>query len=77
MHQYDSAAAVNTLHWNLIPNTLHILIFYLLDQHHLGHNRERNAILRKDTPRAREEQLREDEESARAQTQIEIELAEQ
>ncbi|KAL7647992.1 UNVERIFIED_CONTAM: hypothetical protein RMT77_001608 [Armadillidium vulgare] len=46
-------------------------------QHHLGHNRERNAILRKDTPRAREEQLREDEESARAQTQIEIELAEQ
>lgn len=52
-------------------------IFSYLDQHHLGHNRQRNAILRKDTPRAREEQLKEDEEAARAQTQHEIELARQ
>ena len=42
------------------------------DANHLGHNRARNARLREDTPRAREEQLLEDEAAALAQTKHEL-----
>ena len=47
------------------------------DHNHLGHNRERNALLRRDFPAAREEQYRADEEAARIQMEIERDLARQ
>ncbi|KAG0701731.1 Coiled-coil domain-containing protein 50 [Chionoecetes opilio] len=46
-------------------------------QTHLLTNRERNQLLRQDTPRAREEQIREDHEAAMAQTAFELSLARQ
>ncbi|XP_076033726.1 uncharacterized protein LOC143020816 isoform X2 [Oratosquilla oratoria] len=46
-------------------------------EHHLGHNRSRNALLRQDTPHARAEQLREDEEAARIQAMYDEMLAQQ
>ncbi|KAK8743899.1 hypothetical protein OTU49_000901 [Cherax quadricarinatus] len=47
------------------------------DQTHLLTNRERNQLLRQDTPKAREEQMREDHEAALAQTAYELALAQQ
>ena len=47
------------------------------DQSHLVTNRERNQLLRQDTPKAREEQIREDHEAAIAQTALELALAQQ
>lgn len=49
----------------------------LPDQSHLVTNRERNQLLRQDTPKAREEQIREDHEAAIAQTALELALAQQ
>ncbi|XP_063864098.1 uncharacterized protein LOC135102661 isoform X1 [Scylla paramamosain] len=46
-------------------------------QSHLVTNRERNQLLRQDTPKAREEQIREDHEAAIAQTALELALAQQ
>nr|XP_045582734.1 coiled-coil domain-containing protein 50-like isoform X4 [Procambarus clarkii] len=46
-------------------------------QSHLGNNRERNQLLRQDTPKAKEEQIREDHEAALAQTAYELALAQQ
>ncbi|XP_053628444.1 coiled-coil domain-containing protein 50 isoform X2 [Cherax quadricarinatus] len=46
-------------------------------QTHLLTNRERNQLLRQDTPKAREEQMREDHEAALAQTAYELALAQQ
>lgn len=46
-------------------------------QSHLVNNRERNQLLRQDTPKAREEQIREDHEAALAQTAYELALAQQ
>ncbi|XP_042233456.1 coiled-coil domain-containing protein 50-like isoform X2 [Homarus americanus] len=46
-------------------------------QSHLVNNRERNQLLRQDTPKAREEQTREDHEAAMAQTAYELSLAQQ
>lgn len=46
-------------------------------QNHLLTNRERNQLLRQDTPKAREEQIREDHQAAIAQTALELSLAQQ
>lgn len=47
------------------------------DQSHLVNNRERNQLLRQDTPKAKQEQIREDHEAAMAQTAFELSLAQQ
>lgn len=46
-------------------------------QSRLVSNRERNQILRQDTPKARQEQNREDQEAAMAQMAYEMYLAQQ
>ncbi|KAK3887855.1 hypothetical protein Pcinc_008059 [Petrolisthes cinctipes] len=46
-------------------------------QSHLVNNRERNQLLRQDTPKAKQEQIREDHEAAMAQTAFELSLAQQ
>ena len=51
--------------------------FFKSDKSHFGNNRERNAILRRDAPKAKEEQMKADEEAARTQTAIEFSLAKQ